>query len=804
MSDDRLQTNDTGAPLVSCLMPTHNRRRFVGQAIRYFLRQDYQSKELIVLDDGDDSVADLIPDDERIRYVRLDDRMPLGAKRNLGCCMSRGELIAHWDDDDWMAPDRLSRQVCELLRCEADICGTRELLHYSIRAGEAWLYRYPAGERSWLAGGTLLYRRSVWDAHPFPEINVGEDNAFVWQHPAERICAMADSSFYVALIHNANTSAKRLRDARWQRGSMDDVSRLLAADREFYVALRQGGARSRGGGAQSPAAYLPADVHARSHRPDESLANCLKAANDLPLVSCIMPTCNRRAFLPRAIEYFRRQDYPRRELIVVDDGSESCADLIPPDAAIRYLRIPRKQSIGAKRNHACAAAKGEIIILWDDDDWYSPERISYQVLPLLEGRADITSFTNSLLYDLPRGEFWACADQLHARMFYEGVVGGTLAFSRSLWNEQSRFPDISEREDAGLLEIMLARGARLEKLTNDGAFIYIRHAANTWQFTPGSFVDYTGWRRVATPSFLPAEDCEFYGVAAHPSAPASVSRAASLPQASAPHAQTQTSTPDVPQPPLVSCILATGNRLSFVPQAIRCFLNQTYERRELIIVDDGAEPAEALIPADERIRYVRLETRTNLGRKLNMGIERSSGEIIQRLDDDDYYHPGFLEATVNTLVGHDPEGSIVGFDCFLVLLAATGELKFSGHGWCADSTLCFYRRLWEKAPFRDLPRGADRWFLADHEPRRITVRDPELFIHVRHQGAHLWTHLGEHDVTEYFQRQPSYSKSLAECLAAEDREFYERLRRGSAAAMPEGSNDLSVAGTANESNGRSL
>jgi glycosyltransferase involved in cell wall biosynthesis len=48
-------------------MPTRNRRRFVSQAIGYFLRQDYPNKELVVVDDGEDAVANLIPPDCRIR-----------------------------------------------------------------------------------------------------------------------------------------------------------------------------------------------------------------------------------------------------------------------------------------------------------------------------------------------------------------------------------------------------------------------------------------------------------------------------------------------------------------------------------------------------------------------------------------------------------------------------------------------------------------------------------------------------------------------------------------------------------------
>src|SRR5437867_149441 len=134
------------APLVSCIMPTRNRRAFVKQAIAYFRRQDYPNAELIVVDDGEDAVADLVPQDDTIRYVRRGPpAMTIGAKRNLAIELSRGELIAHWDDDDWMAPNRLSVQVSALLDHDAEICGGRSLLYYRPEAGDAWLYQFGDG-----------------------------------------------------------------------------------------------------------------------------------------------------------------------------------------------------------------------------------------------------------------------------------------------------------------------------------------------------------------------------------------------------------------------------------------------------------------------------------------------------------------------------------------------------------------------------------------------------------------------------------------------------------------------------------
>lgn len=74
-------------------MPTHNRRRFVAQAMRYFLRQNYPNKELVILDDGTESVADLLPDDSQIHYIRLTGQRTLGAKRNECVEPSHGDLI---------------------------------------------------------------------------------------------------------------------------------------------------------------------------------------------------------------------------------------------------------------------------------------------------------------------------------------------------------------------------------------------------------------------------------------------------------------------------------------------------------------------------------------------------------------------------------------------------------------------------------------------------------------------------------------------------------------------------------------
>jgi glycosyltransferase involved in cell wall biosynthesis len=187
-------------------MPTANRRTFLPGAIRCFLAQDYRASELLILDDGADAVRDLIPADPRIRYERCG-RMDLGRKRNMACAMASGEIITHWDDDDWSSPGRLSDQATRLLSEHADIGGYREMMFADPVARQAWVYH---GEPAYCVGTSLIYTASYWRAHPFLPLQVGEDNAFLAH--ARRASVADGLGMMVARIHPASTTRKRGAD----------------------------------------------------------------------------------------------------------------------------------------------------------------------------------------------------------------------------------------------------------------------------------------------------------------------------------------------------------------------------------------------------------------------------------------------------------------------------------------------------------------------------------------------------------------------------------------------------------------
>lgn len=235
------KTATESVPLVSCIMPTYNRRLFVAQAIEYFLRQDYPNRELIIVDDGTDPINDLIPDDPYIRYLHLDEKHTIGTKRNLACNEAKGDIIVHWDDDDWMAPWRLNYQVEGLLSEQADICGLDSILFYDAKHDQAWEYIYPGGGKAWVYGGTLCYTKALWYRNPFPDINVGEDNRFVWSSHSKKVIALQDNRFYVGLIHPGNTSPKRTTGNRWHPYPSERIRNLIGEDLIFSQPNQAGG-----------------------------------------------------------------------------------------------------------------------------------------------------------------------------------------------------------------------------------------------------------------------------------------------------------------------------------------------------------------------------------------------------------------------------------------------------------------------------------------------------------------------------------------------------------------------------------
>jgi glycosyltransferase involved in cell wall biosynthesis len=100
-------------PLVSVVVPTHNRAELLRRTLRSIFAQSVSDLEVIVVDDGSiDHTSTIAPlSDPRVRLCRNEQPSGVSAARNRGIDTARGEWIAFCDDDDLWSPDKLEAQL---------------------------------------------------------------------------------------------------------------------------------------------------------------------------------------------------------------------------------------------------------------------------------------------------------------------------------------------------------------------------------------------------------------------------------------------------------------------------------------------------------------------------------------------------------------------------------------------------------------------------------------------------------------------------------------------------------------------
>jgi glycosyltransferase involved in cell wall biosynthesis len=201
--------------MVSCILPTANRPKLLAAAIKLFLAQTYNDKELVILDDSDDASQWGYSDKQKsIRHVYEHQHRSLGEKMNCLVTLARGNVILHWSDDDWYAPWRIAYQVGLLEQYGDDACAIRNPLLIDAERKLAWHVAPPGG---YIAPATLCYRRSIWERCPYEDVASGEDNGFLTnqqKHGATLVEAL-DYRCVVGRIHRSNTASREQMHDDW-------------------------------------------------------------------------------------------------------------------------------------------------------------------------------------------------------------------------------------------------------------------------------------------------------------------------------------------------------------------------------------------------------------------------------------------------------------------------------------------------------------------------------------------------------------------------------------------------------------
>ncbi len=248
-------------PTVAAVMLANGRPDMVRRAVKSFRAQTYESKELVVFDNG----GGLAPcgTGAHIFAASAFGGSSIGKLRNAANHACTGaDIICHFDSDDWSHPNRIAEQVALLQSTGAECVGYNEMLFWadapqvhfvgmtpagvSCACGnryprtygrcnkcetyppdaEAWLYR--AGGCKPLAtnyaiGTSMCYWRKTWEQFPFPDHSPGCDDLY-WsagdEKKGRRAVKIEAISAYpgnnsgiarprmIASIHAGNTVAK--------------------------------------------------------------------------------------------------------------------------------------------------------------------------------------------------------------------------------------------------------------------------------------------------------------------------------------------------------------------------------------------------------------------------------------------------------------------------------------------------------------------------------------------------------------------------------------------------------------------
>ena len=544
------------APLVSCVLASSGDHAAALRAAGWFAAQDYPARELLIVAPASavDELRPTLSADPAIRVLAAHRADDLGAARDTGCAYARGDLIALWDENAWYAPWRLSYQVGALLRTSHDTSAATAAIAWDPVADECWAERSPpvAGHRRLIAA-TVCLTRSAWTQWPFVARSDCEPSDPGLLDPTGTPVHVPRSAHFAVLVK----PGAYIDGVHTVRYPADAVEVLLGPAVHMFTdfdGFTEAVSGAFGGSVAAPVppalppvppAPLPLESAAerlldpplavpafapepeRVPEPATAGLDALRPAppsraasgaawivgRSAPQVSCIMPTFNRRRFIAQTRRNLLRQDYPHVELVVVDDGTEPLVDLLDGLPNCRYVRLDERSTIGYKRNVACEVARGDIVVQWDDDDWYGPHRVSRQVMEIVKGNADATGIGVNLLLDVRSMRVWSTREREAADPLFtsiEALAGGTLTYAKDVWRQVGGYPDSSIGEDVGLMQLMADAGARIAPMSNQGAYVYIRHGRNSWRydFDPGQGPP--GWNPSTPPAAMESADLAFY------------------------------------------------------------------------------------------------------------------------------------------------------------------------------------------------------------------------------------------------------------------------------------------------------
>jgi glycosyltransferase involved in cell wall biosynthesis len=374
-------------PKVSVIIPVYNGDKFLEEAIKSVLSQEYDSLECIVVDDGsiDDSAA-VAKKFEQVVYL-YQDNAGVASARNRGVRNASGEYLAFLDADDLWDHKKLAIQIRYLERNpELGYSLTKHSLFLADGMQElpAWVRKHQFDQKmTAYIPSALVVRKSVFEA-------VGEFN--------EHYKIGDDTDWFL-----------RARDAGIKLGIIEDV--LL------YKRVH------------------PQCLSSQTELAKKNLLKLVKAslqrARFADKVSVIVPVYNGEKYLKKALDSALGQSAKPCEVLVIDDGStDTTAELARQyGERIRYIR-KSNGGAAAARNDGIQKAAGDYVAFLDADDYWNIQKLEFQLQEIQKpGAANMIFGMSAQFYSPETGEDFRQKYRCPSQPM-KGALPGTLLIKR--------------------------------------------------------------------------------------------------------------------------------------------------------------------------------------------------------------------------------------------------------------------------------------------------------------------------------------------------------------------------------------
>jgi glycosyltransferase involved in cell wall biosynthesis len=191
------------------------------------------------------------------------------------------------------------------------------------------------------------------------------------------------------------------------------------------------------------------------------------------LVTGLLVTRGRPEMAAQAVKCFQSQTYARKNLLIIDDVDQpSFSSWINQSDMLRLL-LPKRFTIGAKRNIGVTHATGEIIMTMDSDDWSAPDRMADQVNRLLSSTKNVTGYYEMLFHEIATDQWMKYPEYPDPNY----ALGTSLCYKRD-WAVRHPFDEVNVGEDNAA--VTAARNGReLYSVAGLGMMVARIHADNT-------------------------------------------------------------------------------------------------------------------------------------------------------------------------------------------------------------------------------------------------------------------------------------------------------------------------------------